>query len=569
MNLSMSIGLNTRRAGDGFPNILRGNGPSLFVFDDAFGADGVTPVALQGAISLAVDDFEGLELGAELVPDGSFSSGVGGWVDVGSNSAIPSDRIVDGALQVSNTGTQNAARPLTAPAIGRYVLVRFRARRVGGDAVTLLVRFSNIFGADTVLAQSFGNIATDWVSYSLVYVNSAPSRSRIVFREGAGLGSAVQIDDVSVREVLNFPAFQNTAAARGLRGQAPKEVRNLLTGTATMATQTRAVTAAQHRLSFKGTGTVTLTGSSTAGPLVGTGAGDIVGLTFTPTAGNLTLTVSGSVTEAQLELGSARSAYQEVGTGLAPDITEAGVTSHPVWAGDGTDDAADCRVYNGQTFGIFIPGRYGSWWQGGFTAAADGTITVGPTSVFFNGVALAGVPTGILRACGTVPWSSRLLVAGLNPFAITKSVMSTEELRLLVRRYAAIGAKGLLVPGADQAVSGVFAADTDWTKGTGWTIGSGVATKTAGTAAALEQAQTIVAATPYLCTADVTRSAGTLTPRFTGGTTFNGTAVSATGALSSILMGLVGNTTFGFQGDSAFAGTVDNVTLRPLTPEPL
>jgi hypothetical protein len=194
---------------------------------------------------------------------------------------------------------------------------------------------------------------------------------------------------------------------------------------------------------------------------------------------------------------------------------------------------------------------------------------VGPTSIFFNGVALAGVPTGILRACGTVPWSSRLLVAGLNPFVITKSVMTTEELRLLVRRYAAIGAKGLLVPGADQAVNGAFAADTDWTKGTGWSIGSGVATKTAGTPAALEQAQTIVAATPYLCTADVTRSAGMLTPRFTGGATSNGTAVSATGALSSILMGLVGNTTFGFQGGGAFAGTVDNVTLRPLTPEPL
>jgi hypothetical protein len=121
----------------------------------------------------------------------------------------------------------------------------------------------------------------------------------------------------------------------------------------------------------------------------------------------------------------------------------------------------------------------------------------------------------------------------------------------------------------NQAINGGFDADDNWTKGTNWTIGSGVATKTAGTAAALEQAQNIVAGTPYLWTADITRSAGTLTPRFTGGTTFNGTAITEQGTLSGILIGQSGNTTFGFQGDADFAGTIDNVTLRALTPEAL
>ena len=68
-------------------------------------------------------------------------------------------------------------------------------------------------------------------------------------------------------------------------------------------TQVRAVTAVQHTLSFYGTGTVTLTGAF-SGSLVGTGANNRVSLTFTPTAGNLTLTVSGSVTNWQLEAGS-------------------------------------------------------------------------------------------------------------------------------------------------------------------------------------------------------------------------------------------------------------------------
>jgi len=77
---------------------------------------------------------------------------------------------------------------------------------------------------------------------------------------------------------------------------------NLLLNSATLSTQNVTTTAASpYILSFKGTGTVTLSGTSTSGPLVGTGANNRVYLKFTPTAGTLTLTVSGTVTEAQLE----------------------------------------------------------------------------------------------------------------------------------------------------------------------------------------------------------------------------------------------------------------------------
>ena len=78
---------------------------------------------------------------------------------------------------------------------------------------------------------------------------------------------------------------------------------NLVFPSATATTQTRTVTATAHTLSFYGTGTVVLTGVAT-GTLVGTGANNRVTLTFTPTAGNLTLTVNGSVTNWQLEAGS-------------------------------------------------------------------------------------------------------------------------------------------------------------------------------------------------------------------------------------------------------------------------
>jgi hypothetical protein len=78
---------------------------------------------------------------------------------------------------------------------------------------------------------------------------------------------------------------------------------NLVFPSATATTQTRTVTAVAYTLSFWGTGSVTLSGVATA-TLNGTGANNRVTLTFTPTAGSLTLTVSGSVTNWQLEAGS-------------------------------------------------------------------------------------------------------------------------------------------------------------------------------------------------------------------------------------------------------------------------
>jgi hypothetical protein len=104
-----------------------------------------------------------------------------------------------------------------------------------------------------------------------------------------------------------------------------------------MATQSLTVLAVQHTLSFQGTGTVTLSGVSTSGPLVGTGAADIVSLTFTPTAGSLTLTVTGTVQLAQLETGASRTAYQKVG--LTSDVTESGKRDCWGLLADGSDDS--------------------------------------------------------------------------------------------------------------------------------------------------------------------------------------------------------------------------------------
>ena len=89
---------------------------------------------------------------------------------------------------------------------------------------------------------------------------------------------------------------------------------NLVYPSATATTQVRAVTAVVHTLSFYGTGTVTLSGAF-SGSLVGTDANNRVSLTFTPTAGDLTLTVSGTVIDWQLEAGSNATSYIPTVTG--------------------------------------------------------------------------------------------------------------------------------------------------------------------------------------------------------------------------------------------------------------
>ena len=103
--------------------------------------------------------------------------------------------------------------------------------------------------------------------------------------------------------------------------------------------------------------------------------------------------------------------------------------------------------------------------------------------------------------------------------------------------------------------------DGSWTKGTNWTIGSGVATKTAGTASVLAHSVSLTPGTTYLLTVTTSVSAGWITPRLTGGTTNNGALISTSGTIERTFVALTGNNVLDFYATDIFAGTVDNVTL--------
>jgi hypothetical protein len=108
------------------------------------------------------------------------------------------------------------------------------------------------------------------------------------------------------------------AVRAGLRHESAAAT-NLIVNSAVMVTQPVTTTPVAYTLTFTGLGTVTLSGSSTAGPLVGTGEGEgnRVSLTFTPGIGVLVLTVTGSVLTAQLEVGSVASSYIQSGAAAA------------------------------------------------------------------------------------------------------------------------------------------------------------------------------------------------------------------------------------------------------------
>ena len=125
------------------------------------------------------------------------------------------------------------------------------------------------------------------------------------------LNTATRINSSGLIEIVNadLPRFDFDPSTLVCRGQRIEESRtnlflnSLINGTS-LSTQTVVVTAVAHTISFYGTGTITLSGAATA-TVTGTGAyPNRQTLTFTPSAGALICTVTGTVEYAQLEVGS-------------------------------------------------------------------------------------------------------------------------------------------------------------------------------------------------------------------------------------------------------------------------
>lgn len=169
---------------------------------------------------------------------------------------------------------------------------------------------------------------------------------------------------------------------------------NLLLNSDTLSTQIVTTTAQAYTLSFYGTGTVTLTGTSIAGPLVGTGVfPNRVSLTFTATAGALTLTVSGTVSNAQFEAGSFATSYiPTAGASVtrSADVATMVGNNFSNWYNQTTGTLAVAFDASANGFATYV-------------SASNGTITQNSTHIDND--------TGIMRAAY---YSGSTLVAALG-----------------------------------------------------------------------------------------------------------------------------------------------------------
>lgn len=122
--------------------------------------------------------------------------------------------------------------------------------------------------------------------------------------------------------------------------------------------------------------------------------------------------------------------------------------------------------------------------------------------------------------------------------------------------------------GAETVTNGRVVADASgWTLGSGWAwSAAGKITNTPSTATNLSQPVTLTPGQAYVLWFTVTRTAGTVTPKITGGA--NPVSFPARNVNSSnyeVFVAQAGQTTLEFDADASFAGSIGLVSLKPVT----
>tara|TARA_B100000427_G_scaffold329071_1_gene343948 strand:- start:900 stop:4601 length:3702 start_codon:yes stop_codon:yes gene_type:complete len=115
--------------------------------------------------------------------------------------------------------------------------------------------------------------------------------------------------------------------------------------------------------------------------------------------------------------------------------------------------------------------------------------------------------------------------------------------------------------GGELITNGAFATDSDWTKGTGWTISGGTASCDGSQTgySSLVQTKTISIGQSYRLKLDLTRSAGSVNVWIGGNQNLGNIATTVTGQTYEFVATYSGNVQF--EGSSDFSGSIDNVSL--------
>jgi hypothetical protein len=166
-----------------------------------------------------------------------------------------------------------------------------------------------------MITPSYSLTATERVLPKLALdFTTAALDPRVTFTRTGNTATVTNSSGVIVGVNADIPRFDFDPVTLVCRGLLIEESRtnvllnSLIDGTS-LATQAVVVTAAARTLSFYGTGQIVLSGAASA-TVTGTGAYPTrTTFTFTPSAGVLTLTVTGTVQFAQLEAGAFATSY--------------------------------------------------------------------------------------------------------------------------------------------------------------------------------------------------------------------------------------------------------------------
>lgn len=145
-------------------------------------------------------------------------------------------------------------------------------------------------------------LAFDFVGNRYAIGNSAASLTEAISTTRSGSANYFDSADGFSTAATGVARIGRISPGRSLGLMSEASRTNAFASPSAPATQSVTVTAQAYTLSFHGTGSITWSGAA-SGSLSGTGANDRVEATFTPAAGTLTLTCSGSLAMAQLEAG--------------------------------------------------------------------------------------------------------------------------------------------------------------------------------------------------------------------------------------------------------------------------
>jgi len=279
-------------------------------------AAGTTPwTALGQPMGLQLDKSKGLVLGSERVTNGSFASGTTGWTNNGGLATTFESVAHDGEASALHViGGLNAGAIQFALSANGVFAVIYKIKVISGSVYVGI-------GTNTVGGVHTTSDAASWKTVTRSIYGATDASLRIYTN---GAASEFYVTAVSVKQVAGNHRYQTTPSARPTI-----EARvNRFVGSETLATQNVTTVAGGYILRFTGTGTVTLSGTAVGAYSAGTHS-------ITCTAGTLTATVAGTVTQADLRL-SLDSAYPYQRVTTATDYADIGAPRRIKY--DGIDD---------------------------------------------------------------------------------------------------------------------------------------------------------------------------------------------------------------------------------------